>query len=120
MASGILFISFTPGYPRDITSYLFGDILTVSRIDLLLTLTLDVLALFIVASFYNHLRAYLFDEEFAAVLKIRTRLIDNLLYTVIALTIVILIRAVGIILSFVFLKENLLMKNRYFLHYQQA
>lgn len=30
MALGILFISLTPGYPPDMTSYLFGDILTVS------------------------------------------------------------------------------------------
>ncbi len=98
MASGILFISFTPGYPPDMTSYLFGDILTVSRIDLLLTLILDILVLFFIISFYNCLRAYLFDEEFAAVLKIKAGLINNLLHVVIALTIVILIRAVGIIL----------------------
>lgn len=98
MASGILFISFTPGYPPDMTSYLFGDILTISRTDLLLTLILDVLVLFLIVSFYNYLRAYLFDEEFAAVLKIKTGLIDTLLHVVIALTIVILIRAVGIIL----------------------
>ena len=30
MALGILFIALTPGYPPDMTSYLFGDILTVS------------------------------------------------------------------------------------------
>lgn len=98
MALGILFIAFTPGYPPDMTSYLFGDILTVSKIDLLLTLILDILVLFLTVSFYNYLRAYLFDEEFAAVLKIKTRMIRNLLQVVIALTIVILIRAVGIIL----------------------
>ena len=98
MALGILFISLTPGYPPDMTSYLFGDILTVSRIDLLLTLILDILVLFLTVSFYNYLRAYLFDEEFAEVLKLKTRIISNLLQVVIALTIVILIRAVGIIL----------------------
>ena len=80
------------------TSYLFGDILTVSGIDLLLTLMLDVLVLFFIISFYNCLRAYLFDEEFAVVLKIKAGLINTLLHIVVALTIVILIRAVGIIL----------------------
>lgn len=98
MASGILFISFTPGYPPDMTSYLFGDILTVSRIDLLLTLILDLIIAFLSFSFYNCLKAYLFDEEFAAVLKIRTNIINSILHVFIALTIVILIRAVGIIL----------------------
>lgn len=98
MALGILFISFAPGYPPDMTSYLFGDILTVSRIDLLLTMILDVLVLLLVFSFYNCLRAYLFDEEFATVLKIKTKIINTLLQLIIALTIVILIRAIGIIL----------------------
>jgi zinc transport system permease protein len=98
MALGILFVSFAPGYPPDMTSYLFGDILTVTSIDLLLTLILDILVLFLIFSFYDYLRAYLFDEEFAAVLKMRTGLISILLNMIIALTIVILIRAVGIIL----------------------
>lgn len=80
------------------TSYLFGDILAVSKIDLFLTFILDFIVLCLVALLYNYLRAYLFDEEFATVLKIKTRLFDHLLYALIALTIVILIRAVGIIL----------------------
>lgn len=98
MASGILFITFAPGYPPDMTSYLFGDILTVSRIDILLTLILDIFVLFLVISAYEYLRAYLFDEEFASVLKIKTGLINNLLLVIVAITIVILIRSVGIIL----------------------
>ena len=55
MASGILFITFAPGYPPDMTSYLFGDILTVSRIDILLTLILDIFVLFLVISAYEYL-----------------------------------------------------------------
>ena len=38
MALGILFIGLTPGYPPDMTSYLFGDILTVSTLYIFLTL----------------------------------------------------------------------------------
>lgn len=98
MASGILFIAFAPGYPPDMTSYLFGDILTVSKVDLLLALILDILVVFLTFSYYDYLQAYLFDEEFASVLKIKTELINNLLLIIVALTIVILIRAVGIIL----------------------
>jgi zinc transport system permease protein len=98
MASGILFISFTPGYPPDMSSYLFGDILTVSKTDLLLTLILDAIVVFFIIAFYNCFRAYLFDDEFAAVLKINVNLINNILHVIIALSIVILIRAVGIVL----------------------
>lgn len=98
MASGILFISFTPGYPPDISSYLFGDILTVSRTDLLFTVILDAIVVFFIIAFYNCFRAYLFDEEFVAVLRINVNLINSVLHVIIALTIVILIRAVGIVL----------------------
>lgn len=98
MALGILFISLTPGYPPDISSYLFGDILTVSKTDLLLTLILDAAVVFFIIAFYNCFRAYLFDDEFAAVIKINVNLINNILHVLIALTIVILIRAVGIVL----------------------
>jgi len=98
MASGILFIAFTPGYPPDMSSYLFGDILTVSKTDLLLTLILDAVVVFFITAFYNCLRSYLFDDEFAAVIKINVDLINNIMHVIIALTIVILIRAVGIVL----------------------
>ncbi|KYZ77811.1 hypothetical protein AXX12_17265 [Anaerosporomusa subterranea] len=98
MALGILFIALTPGYPPDMSSYLFGDILTVSRLDINLMLVLDAVIVFAVWAYFPLLKAFLFDEEFARVLGINTRLLENLLYVLIALTIVIVIRVVGIIL----------------------
>ncbi|HHU30601.1 MAG: metal ABC transporter permease [Bacillota bacterium] len=98
MALGVLFIALTPGYPPDMASYLFGDILTVAKTDLLLALIIDFIVLFLVTAYYNYLSVYLFDAEFAAVLKINTKLLAGLLNVVAALTIVILVRAVGIIL----------------------
>ncbi|MDU4962176.1 MAG: metal ABC transporter permease [Sporomusaceae bacterium] len=98
MAIGILFISLTPGYPPDMSSYLFGDILTVSRLDIQMMLVLDVLIVLAVWAYFPLLKAFLFDAEFARVLGLNTRLLENLLYVLIALTIVILIRVVGIIL----------------------
>ncbi|MGI6777528.1 MAG: metal ABC transporter permease [Acetivibrionales bacterium] len=98
MALGVLFISFTPGYPPDMSSYLFGDILTVSRMDIAIMLVLDIVAVFIVVSLYNFIKAYLFDEEFAAVLKAKTTLVEYIIFILIAFTVVVLIRVVGIIL----------------------
>ncbi len=45
MALGVVFIAMTPGYPPDTASYLFGNILAVSRSDLRLILGLDILVL---------------------------------------------------------------------------
>ncbi|MDD2510931.1 MAG: metal ABC transporter permease [Syntrophomonas sp.] len=98
MALGILFISFTPGYPPSMSTYLFGDILTVSRSDLWVMALLDALLLFISISFFHLLQAYLFDEEFSDALGLPMVLAEALTYAMIALTVVVLIRVVGIIL----------------------
>lgn len=98
MSLGILFISLTPGYPPDMTTYLFGDILTVSRSNLAIMLALDVVVIFTVISLFHAFKAYLFDEEFSTVIGINTTFIEYLLFILIALTVVVLIHVVGIIL----------------------
>lgn len=98
MALGVLFIAFTPGYPPDVTSYLFGDILTVSRLDLLITIFMNIIIVATIVSFFNAFKTYLFDEEFAQVIGLPTALLENLTYVLIALTVVVLIRVVGIML----------------------
>ncbi len=98
MAMGILFIAFTPGYPPDMTSYLFGDILTVSRFDLCVIAVLDILVIITIVSLFHVFKAYMFDEEFVSVSGISTSLLEYLLFVLIAITVVILIRVVGIIL----------------------
>lgn len=99
MALGILFIALTPGYPPDLTSYLFGSILSVTRSDLLFMLCLTAAALLVVVLFFNDWKAYLFDEEFASIAGIPTAILEYLLLALIAMTVVVLIRVVGIILA---------------------
>ena len=53
MAAGMMFIAFTPGYPPDINSFLFGNILTVTSLDLLLMLILAALVVLIFCAFYQ-------------------------------------------------------------------
>jgi len=98
MSLGILFIALTPGYPPDMTTYLFGDILTVSRNNLYIITLLDAVVIFAVAALYHQLKAYLFDEEFSTVIGIKTTLIEYLLFILIALTVVVVIHVIGIIL----------------------
>ena len=43
MALGVLFIALTPGYPPDMNSYLFGDILQVTNIDVKIMLILNLI-----------------------------------------------------------------------------
>jgi zinc transport system permease protein len=98
MALGILFISLTPGYPPDMTSYLFGDILTVSNLYLKLIFILSMIIVLFIVSLFKYWKAYLFDEEFSKVLGINTIVLEIILYILISLSIVVLIKIVGIIL----------------------
>jgi len=98
MALGILFISLMPGYPPDLSSYLFGSILSVTLGDLYLIGSLTGIIILVIVLFFEYWKAYLFDEEFAAILGIKTGFLEYLLYLLIAMSVVVLIRVVGIIL----------------------
>ncbi|MBS3811168.1 MAG: metal ABC transporter permease [Halanaerobiales bacterium] len=98
MAVGILFISFMQGYPPDMSSYLFGDILTVTNMDINIMLILVVIVVFAITSLFNQWKSYLFDEEFSYVRGLNTNFYEYFLFILIALTVIVLIRVTGIIL----------------------
>lgn len=98
MAMGIVFISFMQTYPPDITSYLFGSILSVTRASLIFISVLALVVVIVFWSLYNDWKVYLFDEEFAEITGVNTMMLDNIMMVLIALTVVVLIRVVGIIL----------------------
>ena len=98
MSLGILFIAITPGYPPDMTSYLFGDILTISSFNLNLIIINTSLVFIIISVLFNYWKSYLFDEEFLSILGFNTRAFDYTLFIMVAMSIVSLIKVVGIIL----------------------
>jgi len=99
MALGIFFVALMPGYPPDMSSYLFGNILAVTRADLYLTAVLTGAVVLVVAVFFDSWKAYLFDDEFARLIGQPTALLEYLLLATIAMSVVALIRVVGIILA---------------------
>lgn len=98
MAAGVIFIWRTPGYSQDLVSYLFGDILMVSRDKLWLVAGLDAVVLGLVLAFYKQFMAVCFDEEFAELRGVRVALFYLLLLAITALTVVLLVTVVGIVL----------------------
>jgi zinc transport system permease protein len=98
MALGIIFVFLTPGYTPNLMSYLFGNILTVTNSELWWMFTLNIV---IIAFFWLLFRKILyvaFDEEFARTAGLPVNLFNYLTITLIALTVVLNIRVVGIIL----------------------
>lgn len=98
MALGIIFINLTPGYAPDLFSYLFGNILTIPVSDLYIMLAMNLIIILIVALFFKEFNAISFDEEFSTVVGIPNRILYLVLLCMVALSVVILIRIVGIIL----------------------
>lgn len=97
MAVGLIFVDITPGY-FDITSYLFGDILLLSMQDLWMVVLLDVIVVAVSLYFYNALLAVCFDHEFAGLRGIHSGAFYILLLCMTSLTIVLLVRVVGIVM----------------------
>ena len=97
MALGILLISKTPGYVEPM-SYLFGNILLISRTDLLVVGFLDGLVVIVSTLFYNRFLAVCFDEEFARVRGTRVGLYYLLLICLVSLTVVLMVTVVGIVM----------------------
>lgn len=98
MALGIILIDLTPGYNIDLMSFLFGSILLVPKSDLWLMLILCLLIISVVVFLYNGLTAFSYDEQFARVRDVSVKLLHFILVTMIALSVVMIIRVVGLIL----------------------
>jgi len=98
MALGVIFIGFGPGYAGNLFSYLFGNILLVPTSDLALMLILDAVIASVVFLFYKEFLAISFDEEFSAVVGVPVESLYLTLLCLVALTVAVLIRVVGIIL----------------------
>lgn len=98
MAIGVIFIFLTPGYSANLMSYLFGNILTVSGLNLVLLFILSVIVIIVFLILYKTILFVSFDEQYARAIRLPVETINYLLITLIALTIVLNIRVAGIIL----------------------
>ena len=98
MAAGVVFVDLSEGYKADLMSYLFGSILAVERSELLIILGLDIVIVALVVLFYKELLALSFDETFATVENVPVDAIYIVLLCMIALTVVMLMRVVGLIM----------------------
>lgn len=98
MAVGIIFIFLTPGYSANLMGFLFGNILTVTNLNLYLLLALAIVIGIIFVLMYKTILFVAFDEQYARAAKMPVEVVNYLMITLIALTIVLNIRVVGIIL----------------------
>lgn len=98
MAVGIILIDLTPGYNVDLMSFLFGSILAVPVEDLQLMLWLDGIILLLTLIFYPGLKVLSFDPDFAKARGLPVTFLHGLLVAMCAVSVVMIIRVVGLIL----------------------
>ncbi|HPE33748.1 MAG TPA: metal ABC transporter permease [Bacteroidales bacterium] len=98
MAVGIIFVFLTPGYSANLMSFLFGNILTVTRLNLLLLAVLSVIIIVVFLLMYKTILFVAFDEQYARAARLPVKFVNYMMITLVALTIVLNIRVVGIIL----------------------
>jgi zinc transport system permease protein len=98
IATGIILVSLSNGYNVDLFSYLFGNILTVTQTELILSLIVFIIVVAAVIIFYNDLLAVTFDEELARTMGVKTNRINLILFILTAVAAVLAMKVAGIML----------------------
>lgn len=98
VALGIMFASLSRGFNVDLMSYLFGSILSISKADVTVALSLSLLILLVVWFMYEKLFSATFDQDFTTAVGVKTQYTDLALALVASLTVVVGIRVVGTML----------------------
>ncbi len=97
-SAGLIIISLAGGFNVELFSFLFGSILTIDQSDLIIVSILGILTIFILGIFYKELLSITFDEEDARLMGIPVRMLSLAFNLLVAITIVLSIKVVGIIL----------------------
>jgi len=98
IASGVFISSVAGGFNIDLFSYLFGNILAINWTEVIISIFLSIIFIFLISIFYQELLFITFDEESAKVSGVNVHRINTMLYLMTAVTVVLAMKAVGILL----------------------
>jgi zinc transport system permease protein len=98
MAFGILMIDLSKGYYVDMMSYLFGSILAVPWESVVFMAVLDIVIVLTVLALFKEFMGMSYDEEFSDISGVPVEVLYYILLLLIALSVVLMIRVVGLIL----------------------
>lgn len=98
LAIGIVVTSMTTGMNTDVSSYMFGSILAMSKSDVKLSIGLSAIVLGLFLFCYNKIFAVTFDESFAKATGVRVSWYNVLIAVLTAVTIVLGMRMMGAML----------------------
>ena len=99
IAGGVIIASLSGGFNVDLFSFLFGNILAISRTEVVTSIILSLVVLSVVSLLYHEYFSTTFDEEFASISGINVRKINSLLVLMTGITVVLTMKVVGIMLT---------------------
>lgn len=98
LAIGVAVVSVTTGMNTDVSNYMFGSILSLSRADAILSIVLSVIVLLMFVLLYPRIFAVTFDETFARATGTKSQLYNTVIAVLTAVTVVIGMRMMGALL----------------------
>jgi zinc transport system permease protein len=98
MALGVILLNLRKEYTQDIYSYLFGNILSVSREDVTRIIIVGIIVIAFIIYYFKQLQFFTFDEETARVSNVPVNFLYYMLLTGLAVVIVMSVQVVGVIL----------------------
>jgi len=98
IAAGITLSSLSGGFNVDLFSYLFGNILTVNRTELVLSMIVFAVVAAVVFYYYDDLFAVTFDQELARSMGVQTERLNVILFLLTAVSAVLAMKVAGIML----------------------
>jgi len=97
-STGLIIISLAGGFNVELFSFLFGSILTIDQTDLIIVSILGISTIIVLGIFHKELLAITFDEQSARLVGIPVRSLSLALNLLVAITIVLSIKVIGVIL----------------------
>ena len=98
LAIGVVVISVTTGMNTEVSSYMFGSVLALSRGDAVLSVILSIAVLLAFTLLYPRIFAVTFDETFSRATGVRTDTYNTLIAVLTAVTVVLGMRMMGALL----------------------
>ncbi len=102
MALGILFISLKQSYDPELNTILFGNILTISKSEVFVLSIIAFITFVLFITLFRGIEMIVFDEEFAKIENVPVGVINAIIFSLITLTIVFSLKAIGTILIFAY------------------
>ena len=98
MSIGLILLSFVKGYRPDVMSYLFGDILSTNRFDIMLVVILAIPIFILLAILNKQFLMISLDRDFAEIHGFRVNALDYVFMILVSFVVLLSTKIVGIIL----------------------